>query len=179
MLCASLLIWWIVKFQTIRHIRSIRETCPRYQVWLYKAWPRIRFHSIIYFSLPPVGDDSDDSLAISFHLLPTCKVHEGNSSHHRIGPLPIEFVPPLLRRDNSILFNPVFSFLSFVYIASWFLWSRYSYDAPEHRSVKCPWVIGRFKRDRYSRVASYFQKKSQWFPAMQFDSSVTSNDTVL
>jgi hypothetical protein len=56
----------------------------------------------------------------------------------------------LLRRGNSIVFNLVFSFLSFLYIASRFLWSRYSYDP----YVKCLWVLGRFKRDQYCRVAS-------------------------
>jgi hypothetical protein len=85
----------------------------------------------LFFS-PPVGVDPDDSLAISSLLLPTCKVCEGDTSHHRIGPLPMEFVLPLLHRDNSIVFNLVFSFLSFFYIACRFLWSRYSYD----RSVK-------------------------------------------
>jgi hypothetical protein len=74
--------------------------------------------------------------------------------------LSIGFVLPLLYHDNFIVFNLVFSFLSFFYIASQFLWSRYSYD----RSVKCFWVLGRFKRDQYSSVVSYFLK-SQLFPS--------------
>jgi hypothetical protein len=105
----------------------------------------------LFFS-PLVGGDLDDSPVISSLLLSTSKVHEGDSSHHRIGPLPIRFVLPLLRHDNSIVFNLVFSFLSFFYIASRFLWSRYSYD----RSVKCLSILSWFKRDQYSTVASYF-----------------------
>jgi hypothetical protein len=50
----------------------------------------------LFFS-PPVDGDPDDSPAISSLLLPTCKVHEGDSSLHRIGPLPLGFVPPLLQ----------------------------------------------------------------------------------
>jgi hypothetical protein len=109
----------------------------------------------LFFS-PPVSGNPDDSLTISSLLLPTCKVREEDSSHHQIGPLPIGFILPLLRCDNFIMFNLVFSFLLFFYIASRFLWSRYSYD----RSVKCLWVLCRFKRDQYSRVASYFFKIS-------------------
>jgi hypothetical protein len=66
----------------------------------------------LFFS-PSVGGDPDDSPVISSLLLPTCKVREGDYSHHRIGPLSIGFVPPLLHRDNSIVFNLLFSFPSF------------------------------------------------------------------
>jgi hypothetical protein len=79
--------------------------------WKVAYTPWIRFHFIIYFSLtwqwpgwPPV---------ISSLLVPTCKVRKGDSSHHRISPLPIGSIIPLLRHDNFMLFNLVFSFLSF------------------------------------------------------------------
>jgi hypothetical protein len=74
----------------------------------------------LFFSLS-VDGDAHDFPTISSLLLSTCKVREGDSFHHRIGPLPIGFVLPLLCRDNFIVFNLVFSFLSFFYIASRFL----------------------------------------------------------
>jgi hypothetical protein len=55
----------------------------------------------LFFS-PPIGGDPDDSLTISSLLLPTCKVHEGDSSHHQIGPLPFEFVLPLLQFCSTL-----------------------------------------------------------------------------
>jgi hypothetical protein len=108
----------------------------------------------LFLPPPQVSGDANDSPMISSLLLPTCMVCEGDSSRHRIGLLPIGFIPPILCHSNSIVFNLVFSFSSFVYIASRFLWSRYSYDTTKHCYVKCLWVIGRFKRDRYYRVAS-------------------------
>jgi hypothetical protein len=54
----------------------------------------------IFLPPPPVGGESDDSLTISSLLLPTCKVHEGDSSRHQIGPLTIGFIPLLLRHDK-------------------------------------------------------------------------------
>jgi hypothetical protein len=62
----------------------------------------------LFFSTP-IDGDPDDSPTISSLLLPTCKVREEDSSHHRIGLLPIGFVLPLIRRDNSIVFNIVFT----------------------------------------------------------------------
>jgi hypothetical protein len=90
-----------------------------------------------YYPPPPVSSDLDDSVAIYPLLLPTWKVHEGDSSRHRICLFPIGFVHPLHHGGNSIVFNLVFSFPSFFNIASQFLWSRYSYDAPEHHYIKC------------------------------------------
>jgi hypothetical protein len=80
--------------------------------------PLLQRHFIVvslhYLSFsPPVGSDLDDSTTISSQLMPTCKVRVGDFSCHRIGSLPIGFVPPLLHRGNSIVFNLVFSFPSF------------------------------------------------------------------
>jgi hypothetical protein len=55
------------------------------------------------------------------------KVLGGTLSHLRIALFPNEFVPPLLYRSTFLGFNLLLSFL----------WSRYSYDVTEHRSVKC------------------------------------------
>jgi hypothetical protein len=84
---------------------------------------------IVYFSLPLVDGKPDDSVAI-YSLLPTCKVHEGDSSHHWIGPLSIRFVHPLHRHDNFIVFNLVFSFLHFSIFKSIPL-------VKIHRPIKC------------------------------------------
>jgi hypothetical protein len=118
---------------SVRHVRGTRFSCIRCD-------PEYTFTPLFISPPPLVSGDPDDSptissllLAISSLLLPTCKVCEGDSSHHQIGLLPIRFVLPLLRRDNSAVFNLVFSFLSFFYIASQFPWSRNSYD----HFVKC------------------------------------------
>jgi hypothetical protein len=139
MLCAALLLY--VKLLSlepsdmsvlfVRHVQGTRFNSIRRD-------PEYTFTLLfIFLSPPPVDGDPDDYMTIYSLLLPTCKVYEGDSSHHRIGLLPIGFVPPLHRRGNSLVFNLVFSFPSFFYIASQFLWSRYSYDDPEHHSVKC------------------------------------------
>jgi hypothetical protein len=120
---------------SVRHVWGTRFDCIR------RDPNTLSFYCLFFSS--PVGGGPDDSLTISSLLLPTCKVCEMDSSHHRIGPLPIGFVLYLLRHDNFIVFNLVFSFMSFFYIASRFLSSRYSYD----QSVKCLWVLCRFKRD--------------------------------
>jgi hypothetical protein len=131
----------------MRHVRGTRFGYIRRD-------PEYAFTPLFIFLSPRVGGNTDDSPAISSLLLPTCKVREEDSSRYQIGPLPIGFVHPLLHRGNSIVFNLVFSFPSFFYIASRLLWSRYSYNATKHRSVKYIWVISRFKRDQYSRIAS-------------------------
>jgi hypothetical protein len=87
---------------SMRHIRGTRFDCIRRE-------PKYVF-TLLFIFLPQVGGDPDDSSTISSLVLPTYKVREGDSSHHRIGPLPIGFVSPLLRRGNSIVFNLVFSF---------------------------------------------------------------------
>jgi hypothetical protein len=112
---------------------SAHWICPLY-LWGVLG---IRFSSIrrdskytftlLFIFLPsPIGGDPGDYTTIYSLLLSTYKVREGDSSRHQIGPLPIGFVPPLHRRGNSIVFNLVFCFPSFFYIASWFIWSRYS-----------------------------------------------------
>jgi hypothetical protein len=88
--------------------------------------------------LPLVSDDPDDYTAIYSLLLLTCKVREGDSYYHRIGPLPIKFVPPLRRRGNSIVFNLVFSFLSFSILqVDSFDQDTHTMLQNEHHSVKC------------------------------------------
>jgi hypothetical protein len=92
---------------SVRHVWDNRFSSIRHD-------PEYAFTPLIIFlPPPPVGGDLDDSTTIYSLLLPTCKVHEGDSSHHRIGPLPIGFVPPLRCHGNSIVFNLVFSFPSF------------------------------------------------------------------
>jgi hypothetical protein len=115
---------------SMRHVRSTRFGSIRHD-------PEYAFTPLFISPPPPVDGDPDNSAMIYSLLLSTCKFCEGDSSHHQIGPLPIGFVPPLRHHGNSIVFNLVFSFPSFFYIASRFLWSRYSYDAPEHHSIKC------------------------------------------
>jgi hypothetical protein len=104
---------------SVRHVQGNRFNSIRRD-------PEYAFTLLFIFLSPQVGGDPDDYTAIYSLLLPTCKVCEGDSSRHRIGPLPIRFVPLLRHRGNSIVFKLVFSFPSFFYIASQFLWSRYS-----------------------------------------------------
>jgi hypothetical protein len=139
-------------YNKLSSFRSSNWTCSRYQVQLYKTWHRIRFHSIVYFSLSLTQRHGPDDFPVISTLLLTCKVREGDSFHYQIGLLPIGFVPHLLRRGNSIMFNLVFSFPSFFYISSRFLWLRYSYDVfykislssqlIQERSVSVPYRPG-------------------------------------
>jgi hypothetical protein len=102
----------------VRHVQGTRFISIRRD-------PEYAFSLLfIFLSPPPVGGDPDDYTSIYSLLLPSCKVSEGDSSHHRIDLLSIGFVPPLHHRGNFIVFNLVFSFPSFLYIASQFLWSR-------------------------------------------------------
>jgi hypothetical protein len=138
MLCATLLIYDKLSSLTpsemsalsMRHLQGTRFGSIRRK-------PEYAFTSLFIFLSPPVGGYPDDSAVIYSLLLSTCKVREGDSSCHQRGLLPIRLVHPLHHHGNSIVFNLVFSFPSFFYIASRFLWSRYSYDTLEHRSVKC------------------------------------------
>jgi hypothetical protein len=155
MLCAALLLYDKLSSRrpsnmstpSIRHVWGTKFSSIR-------RGPEYIFIPLFIFLSPPVGGDPNDSAVIYFLLLPTCKIREGNSSRHRIGPLPIGFVPPLRHHGNSLVFNLVFSFPSFFCIASQFFWSRYSYDALEHHSINCIWVHNRFTIDHYSRVSS-------------------------
>jgi hypothetical protein len=74
----------------------------------------LSLHCLFFLSLL-VGGDLDDYTTIYSLVLPNCKVREGDSSPHRIGLLPIGFVPPIRRHGNSIVFNLVFSFRFFLY----------------------------------------------------------------
>jgi hypothetical protein len=131
-------------------LSSLRpSTCPTYKVLLYKASPPLRFHSKVYFFVPP---DPGDSPAISSLLLSTCKVLGGTLPCYWIGPFPNGFVSHFLSQGISLGFNLLLSFLSFSYIARWFLWWRYLYNVIEHCSIKCLWVIGGFESNLYSRV---------------------------
>jgi hypothetical protein len=92
----------------------------------------------LFFS-PLVGGDQYNYTLIYSLVLPNCKVHEEDSFRHRIGSLPIGFVPPLRRRGNSIVFNLVFSFSSFSILQvdsfgqdTRTMLVRYSYD-----TIKC------------------------------------------
>jgi hypothetical protein len=92
---------------SVRHVRGIRFGCIRRDLkyaFTLRSIPR---------PPPPVGGDLGDSVEISSLLLPICKVLEENSSHHRIGPLPNEFIPSLLSHGNSLGFNLLLSFPSF------------------------------------------------------------------
>jgi hypothetical protein len=114
MLCSALLLYdkllslgpSDMSTPSVRHVQGTRFSSIRHN-------PEYAFTPLFIFLSPPsVGGDPNDYTVIYSLLLPTCKVHEGDSSHHRIGPIPIEFVPPFRRRGNSIVFNLVFSFLS-------------------------------------------------------------------
>jgi hypothetical protein len=144
----------MINYQVSDHRTCPIQTCLTYRVLLYNASPWICFHSMVYFFLPPAGGNPGNSPAISSLLLPTCKVFGGNSSLSSDRSVPSGFVPPLLSQGISLGFNLLLSSPLFSYIASRFLWWRYSYDAIEHCSVKCLWVIGQFNSNLYSRVES-------------------------
>jgi hypothetical protein len=91
---------------SVRHVQGSRFSSIRRD-------PKYVFTPLFIFLSPLVDGDLDDYMAIHSLVLPNCKVREGDSSHHRIGPLPIGFIPHLRRRGNSIVFNLVFSFPSF------------------------------------------------------------------
>jgi hypothetical protein len=141
MLCAALLLY--DKLSSLKPLDMSTPSMRHVQGTSFNSIrrdPEYAFTPVFIFLFPPppsVGGDPDVYMVIYSLLLPTCKVCEGNSSSHRIGPLPIGFVPPLHHHGNSIVFNLVFSFPYFFYIVSQFFWSRYSYDTPEHHSVKC------------------------------------------
>jgi hypothetical protein len=117
MLCAALLLYdklsslrpSDMSAASMRHVQGTRFSSIR-------RGPEYALTLLFIFLCPLVDGDPDDYTVIYF------LVHEGDSSHHWIGPLPIGFVPPLHCRGNSIVFNLVFSFPSFFYIASRFLW---------------------------------------------------------
>jgi hypothetical protein len=73
---------------------------------------------MIYFYLPPVVGDLDDSVAIYSLLLPSCKFCEGHYSRHEIGPLvDVSYAAPQVHGIVNIALHREYS-LGIVFIFS-------------------------------------------------------------